>query len=86
MFTSTDAPGVDHVAHEDTTIANLTRMGYLQYHLHSGIEEYVATNNSDSYALNNICAILHATIDSLLAALSDAVDVMVLKPVDVRAE
>ena len=32
VFARTDAPGVDHVAHEDTTVANFTRMCYFCYH------------------------------------------------------
>ena len=81
-----DAPGVDHVAHEDTTVADITRMGHFQYHLHGRLYQRIATNDGQCHTLNHVRRILHATIDPFLTALSDAVYVMVLKPVDVRTE
>jgi hypothetical protein len=61
-------------------------MSYSQDYLYGGIEEYVATHDSDCYALDDICAVLDATIDAFLTTLSDAVYVVVLKPVDVGRE
>ena len=78
-----DAPGVDHVAHKDTTVANITRMGRFQYHLHRRLHQRIATNDGQCHTFNHVRRILDATIDPFLTALSDAVYVMVLKPVDV---
>lgn len=33
MLTRSDAPCVDHIAHEDTAVANLTRMRHIENHL-----------------------------------------------------
>jgi hypothetical protein len=78
--------GVDDVADKDTTIADFASVGYSQNNLYGGIEEYVTTHNGDGHALDDIRAILYTTIDAFLTALSDAVYVVVLKPVDVRGE
>jgi hypothetical protein len=59
-------------------------MGYFQNYLYGGIEEYVATHNGDGYTLYDVGAVLYTTIDALLTTLTDAVNVVVLKPVDVR--
>ena len=58
-------------------------MGHLQDDLHGWVEEHVAADNGDGHALNDVCGILHATVDTLLSALTNAVHVVILKPVDV---
>ena len=83
VLTGANAPRVYHVAHEDAAVAYLARVGYLQNHLYRGVEEYVATNDGDGHALDDIGTVLDATIDALLTALADAMHVVVLKPVDV---
>ena len=84
MLTSADAPSIDDVAHEDTTIANLTRMGHFEKHLNGGIEYHVTTYNRNGYTLYHVRRILHATVYPFLTTLADAMHVVVLKPVDVR--
>ena len=54
MFACTDAPGVNHVTHEDAAVTNLTRMCRFQNHLHRRIHELVATDNRDGHAFNHI--------------------------------
>ena len=83
VLACSDAPSVNHIAYKDTTVADFACVGYLQNDLHRWIEENVATHDGDGDTLDHIGAVLYTTIDSLLTALSDAVNVMVLKPVDV---
>ena len=56
---------------------------YLKNDIYSWIEKHVAAHDGDGDTLDHVGAVLYTTIDSLLTALSDAVNVMVLKPVDV---
>ena len=58
-------------------------MRYLQNDLYGRIKEDVTTYDGNGHTLDHICTILYATVYSLLTALSDTVDVMVLEPVDV---
>ena len=83
MFACTDAPCIEHIAHKDTTIADLTRMGYFKNDFYSWIEKHVAAHDGDGDTLDHVGTVLYTTIDSLLTALADAVNVVVLKPVDV---
>ena len=59
-------------------------MCYLQNDLYRRLHQWIATDDGQCHTFNHIRRILHATIDSLLSALSDAVHIMVLKPVDIR--
>ena len=39
MFAGTDAPGVDHLADEDTSISHLAGLGSLDEHLDGGLDK-----------------------------------------------
>ena len=54
VLASTDAPNINHVAHEDAAIAHLASMGYIQYHLHRRFNKLVATNYRYLYTLYHI--------------------------------
>ena len=84
MLASANGPSVYDIAHKDAAIANLARMGYLQNDLHRWIEEYVATHDSDSHTLNYVSTILYSAVYPLLTALTNAMHIVVLKPIDVR--
>ncbi len=83
MLSCANGPRVDYIANKDAAIANLARMSYLQNDLHRWIEEYVTTHNGNGDTFNNVCTILYAAIDSLLTTLTDAVNIVVFKPVDI---
>ena len=86
MFTSTDAPRVDHFAHEDSAITNFTRMGYFENNFHRWFNKLVATYDGQCHALYHVRRVLHTTIYSFLSTLTDTMYVVVLKPIDVRRE
>ena len=54
MLTRTNAPGVDHVAHKDPTIADLTRVGNFQDDIHRRLYELVASDNRQCHTLYHI--------------------------------
>ena len=54
------------------------------YHLHGGFDKLVATNDGQCHTFYNVGRVLNATIDTLLSALTNAMHVVILKPVDVR--
>ena len=78
-----NAPSVNHIAYKDTTVADFTCVSYLQNNLYGWIEKNVAAHNGDGHALDYVGTVLYTTIDALLTALTNAVNVVVLKPVDV---
>ena len=78
-----NAPSVNHIAYKDTTVADFTCVSYLQNNLYGWIEEYVAAHNGDGHTLDHVGTVLYTTRDALLPALTNAVNVVVLKPVDV---
>ena len=84
MLACANGPGVDDIANKDATIANLARMGYLQNDFHCRIKENIATHDSDSHTLNHVGTVLHSAVYPFLTALTNAMDVVVLKPIDVR--
>ena len=79
-----NTPRVDHLTDEDAAVAYLARMGYVQDDLHRWLHKLVAAHNGQRHALYHVRRVLHTTVDSLLSALADAVNVVVLEPVDVR--
>ena len=81
-----DGPGVDHVADKDTAVSDLTRRRRLEDHLDGRIDELVTAHDGQRHALDHVRGILDATVDALLAALADAVHVVILEPVDVRGK
>ena len=62
MIASANRPCVDDIADKDSSVANLTRMGYTQYHLNGRFQQHVAAYNGDGYTLNDIGTILDSTI------------------------
>ena len=54
MLTRADAPGVNHVAHENAAVANLTCMGYCQDHLHRGFYKLITAYNGQCHTLYHI--------------------------------
>ena len=86
MIASANRPCVDDIADKDSSVANLTRMGHIQYHLNGRFQQHVAAYNGDGYTLNDIGTILDSTINTLLTTLTDTMHVMILKPVDVRTQ
>ena len=86
MFARANAPCVNHVAHEDAAIAHLARVCHLQDHLYRRLHEVVAAHDGQRYALYHVRRILHTAVYPFLSALSDAMHVVVLKPVDVRLQ
>lgn len=86
MFTGADAIAIEHVTDKDTTIAHLTGMCHLEENTHRALKELIATDNRNVHTLNHIGAINHTTIDALLTALTDAVTIMILKPVNVSCQ
>ena len=86
VLASTDAPNINHVAHEDAAITHLASMGYIQYHLHRRLHKMVAAYDGQGHTLYHVGRILDSTVDAFLPTLTDAVYVVVLKPVDVRTE
>ena len=83
VLTGADAPRVDDVADENTSVANITRMSYFQDNLDGWINYHVAAHNGQRNSFDDISGILHSPVDTLLPALTDAVYVVVLEPVDV---
>ena len=86
VLTGADAPGVNDVADENTPVANITRMSYFQDNLDGWINYHVAAHNGQRNSFDDISGILYSTVDTLLTTLPDAMNVVVLKPVDVRRE
>ena len=86
MLSRTDAPRVEHVAHEDASVAHLARVSYAQDDVDGGLQKLVAADNRHSHTLDDIGRILDATVDAFLAALPDAMHVVILEPVDVGTE
>ena len=86
ILASANTPCVDHVTHEDTAIAHFACVCHLEDHLHRGLHQGITTDDCQGYALNHVRRILYTTIDSLFAALTDAVNAVVLKPVNVRLQ
>ena len=84
MFACTDAPCVDHVAYKDAAIAHFARMGCIDDDFYRRLHKLVAANNGQCHTLDDIRRILDATIDAFLSALTDAVYVVILKPINVR--
>ena len=84
MFTCTDAPCVDHVADKDAAVAHFARVSSINDDFYRRLHKLVAANNSQRHALDDICRILDATVDAFLSALTDAVYVVILKPINVR--
>ena len=84
MFAGTDAPCVNHVAYEDAAVAYLACMCCFDDHLHGGLDKLVATNDGQCHTFYDVGRVLNATIDTLLSALTNAMHVVILKPVDVR--
>ena len=62
MIASANRPCVDDIADKDSAVANLTRMGHIQYHLNGRFQQHVAAYNGDGYTLNDIGTILDSTI------------------------
>ena len=83
VLACSDAPGVYHLTYEDAAVADLTRVSCVDDYLHGRINKLLATHNGHCYALDDICRILDATVNAFLSALSDAVHVVILEPVDV---
>ena len=54
MLTCTDAPGVDHVAHEDAAVAHLARVSHLQDHLHCRLHQRIATDDGQRHTLYHV--------------------------------
>ena len=54
VLASADAPCIYHVADEDAAVADLSRVGCIDNHLHGRLDKLIAANNGDSYALNDI--------------------------------
>ena len=86
ILTGTDAPYIEHITHEDSSVTYATRVGHLENHLHGGIDKHLAAYDGDLHTLYHICAILHTAVHSLLTALADTMYGVVLKPVDVAAQ
>ena len=86
MFACTDAPCVNYVADKDAAIANLTRMGRLDNDFYGRLHKLVAANNGQRHTLYDIRRLLDTTIDAFLSALTDAVYVVILKPINVRRQ
>ena len=86
VLTSANTPCVDHVTHEDTAITYFACVCHLEDHLHRGFHQWITADDGQCHSLNDVSRVLHAAVYPFLSALSDAVYVMVLKPVDVRTE
>ena len=86
MLAGSDAPCVNHFAHEDAPVADFARMCCFCNYLDGRLQELVAADDGYCYTLDNVRRILHATVDAFLSALTDSVYVVILKPVDVRVE
>ena len=84
MFARTDAPSVNYVTYKDAAIANFARVSSIYDDFYCRFHKLVATNNGQCHTLDDICRILYATIDAFLSALTDAVYVVILKPINVR--
>ena len=84
MFACTDAPCVDHVAYKDAAIAHFARMSRLDDDFYRWLHKLVAANNGQRHALNDIRRILDTTINAFLSTLTDAVNVVILKPINIR--
>jgi hypothetical protein len=86
VLSCSDRPRIDHIAHEDATIADLARMGFAQNDFDGRLHEHVAADDGQGNALDNVRGILNSAVDSFLAALADSVDIVILEPVDVRLQ
>ena len=86
MLTRTDRVAVEHIAHEYTTIAYVAGVSRLKEYLDGTLQELITADDGDVHTLNHIGAINYTTIDTLLTALSDAVAVVIFKPVDVGSQ
>ena len=84
MLTRTDGIAVQNIAHKDAAVAHLARVASRQEHLDGALDKLLAADDGDVHALDHVGAVAHATVDALLTRLSDAVAVVILKPVDVR--
>ena len=86
MLASADAPHVNHVAHEDAAVAHLACMRSLDNHLYGRLDELFAADDGQCHTFYDVRRVLNATIDTLLSALTYAMHVVILKPIDVRRE
>ena len=86
VVASTDGVTVDHITEEYTSIAHFTRMGYVHNHFDGGFYKHLTAYNTNLHTLDDISGILHSTVDALLATLSDTMNIMIFKPVDVGIE
>ena len=84
VLSSADAPRVDYVADKDATVADFARMGSIDDDFYRRLHKLVAANNGQRHTLDDIRRILDATLDAFLSALTDAVYVVILKPINVR--
>ena len=58
MLTRTNAPGVDHVAHKDPTIADLTRVGNFQDDIPHGSVRYHARYDTQTSRCPTVTTLL----------------------------
>ena len=86
MLACSDRIAVLNLADEYASVAYLSGVSHIQEHLHRALQELVTADDGDVHTLNHIGTIYYATVDALLTALSDAVAVMILKPVDVGSQ
>ena len=86
MFSGPDGPGIDDITDEDAAVTDLPGRSGLEDHFDGRIDETVAADDGQRHALDHVGGILDATIDAFLAALADAMHIVVLKPVDVCFE
>jgi len=86
MFASANAVAIKHLTHEDTPIADLTRMSHIQENPDSALEKLITADDGDMHALYIVGAVHNATIDAVLTALAYSMTVMILEPVNVGAQ
>ena len=83
ILTRADAPRVNDITDKDASVSYLARVGYFQEYLNRWLHDDIPTYNRYGNSLYHVRGILHATIYALLTTLADAVNIMILKPINV---